>query len=79
MRSVGIENVSNWVYKNNVDVFLKNILMIPIYLDAHWSLMSTIIVSTIDIYGIERNSEMALMIHLDPADLQGFKVIAQII
>ena len=68
----GLQHVSQWIQNRRVDLFSKQIIMFPINLDKHWSLM-------VACYpGAVSDTDCApIMLHLDSLRLHNGRIIAE--
>jgi len=68
----GLQHVSQWIQNRRVDLFSKQIIMFPINLDQHWSLM-------VACYpGAVTDTDCApIMLHLDSLRLHNGRIIAE--
>jgi hypothetical protein len=81
----GEEVVSRWVRNRNKDVFTKKIVIFPIHLDTHWSLLAAINLTNINAGKNVENtsqttiqtSELPFLLHLDSAKLHSYKTIGR--
>jgi Ulp1 family protease len=78
----GVEGVSKWTMNKGIDVFSKKILIIPVNLDNHWSLIavfSPLMVSVMfDIHEEDPDEmEWPALIFLDPLRMHDETVIAK--
>ena len=68
----GLQHVSQWIQNRRVDLFSKQIIMFPINLDQHWSLM-------VACYpGAVTDTDCApIMLHLDSLRLHNGRIISE--
>jgi Ulp1 family protease len=73
---LGVEHVSGWMNFKSIDIFSKNILLFPICLDNHWSLIASLHPGRVsnDVHTLD-NTSGGMMIHLDSLNFHnGFQI-----
>jgi len=77
---LGVEHVSGWMNFKSIDIFSKNILLFPICLDNHWSLIASLYPGPVsnDVHTLD-NTSGGMMIHLDSLNYHNGFQICQIL
>ncbi len=74
--TLGVEHVSGWMNYKSIDIFSKNMLLFPICLDNHWSLIACIYPGRVNNYvPTLDNTPGGMIIHLDSMNYHnGFQI-----
>jgi Ulp1 family protease len=77
----GLKHASQWIQNRRVDIFLKQIIMFPINLDKHWSLMVAYYPGSVSnccaAKSLNDTDCAPIMLHLDSLLLHNGRIISE--
>jgi hypothetical protein len=69
----GLEHVSRWIHRRSIDIFSKSILLFPICLEQHWSLLAALfpgqVSNQVNSFASPGSTCIPVMLHLDSLNI----------